>query len=73
MCNAGHLFIEVLRVSPEDRFEVEVLGPSEVDLEEGSFHSFLCQLNRNSSNIVWMFNGSAVQVCIECVQTIFFL
>lgn len=56
-------FLEDLACSAtEDMFEVVILGAPEVEIDEGAFHSLVCDSNQNSSSISWTFDGIPIQV-----------
>ena len=44
---------------------MDILGMSLVEIEEGDFHSLVCETNQNASSIVWSFNGTQIQVCVR--------
>ncbi len=49
-------------LSTEERFEVVILGPSQVEIEEGASQFLVCETNQNASSITWTFNGIPIQV-----------
>ncbi len=47
-----------------ESFEAVIIGPLQVDIQNGNSHSIVCESNQNSSSIIWMFNGTTVQVLL---------